>query len=187
MSRTSIASIVSATLLAVGTACWIYADEPPRKWPKPTPPPPPSPIYHDVKEKVPTEAEIDRDIEEHMSRIEYEIDQALDGEDGQRIEDVFVFLLPELLQQEPERVVAMVARRDAGPARDRLREAVTRQWVSLDQQAAVRWIKSLEGEERLESSKLAVATLKPIDPALARALDRDLLGEAELPERLTSR
>jgi hypothetical protein len=187
MSRTSIVSIVSATLLAVGAACWIYADEPPRKWPKPTPPPPPSPIYHDVKEKVPTEAEITRDLEEHSSRLEYEIDRALDGDDEQRREEVFVFLLPELLQQEPERVVAMVARREPGPARDRLREEVTRQWVSLDQQAATRWIKSLEGRERADSSKLAVATLKPIDPALAEALSRDLLGAAGIPDRLTSR
>jgi hypothetical protein len=187
MSRNSIVSIVSATLLAVGTACWLYADEPPRKWPKPTPPPPPSPIYHDVKEKVPTEAEITRDIEEHSARLEYEIDQALDGKDEQRRADVFVFLLPELLQQEPERVVAMVARREPGPARDRLRDEVTRQWVSLDQVAATRWIKSLEGEERRDSSKLAVATLKPIDPELAKALGRELLGDAEAPERLTSR
>ncbi len=187
MSRISIATIVSATLLAVGTACWIYADEPPRKWPKPTPPPPPSPIYHDVREKVPTEAEITRDLEEHSARLEYEIDQALDGKDEQRIADVFVFLLPELLQQEPERVVAMVARRAPGAPRDRWREEVTRQWVSLDQAAAVRWIKSLEGDERRDSSKLAVATLKPIDPALAQALGRDLLGEAEIPDLLTSR
>jgi hypothetical protein len=186
MSRTSIVSIVSATLLAIGTAGWLYADGPPRKWPKPTPPPPPSPIYLESNEKVPTEQEIARDIEEHGARLEYEIDQALDGRSEQRREEVFVFLLPELLQTEPERVVAMLARRDAGKARDRLRQEVTRQWVVLDQEAAARWIKTLDGEERRDSTRLAVATIQPIDPGQAQGLGREL-GYDEKREHLTSR
>ncbi len=186
MSRTSIVSIVSATLLAAGAACWLYADEPPRKWPKPTPPPPPSPIYYETNEKVPTEAEIARDAEEHGARLEYEIDQALDGKSEQRREEVFVFLLPELLQTEPERVVAMVARREAGKARDRLRREVTRQWVVLDQEAAARWIKTLDGDDRRDSTRLAGATIKPIDPGPALGLGKEL-GVEEIRERLTSR
>jgi hypothetical protein len=43
---TSFASIVIATLLAVGGAVWIGASVPPRRkpYPKPTPPPPASSI-----------------------------------------------------------------------------------------------------------------------------------------------
>ena len=67
MSRISIISIVAVTLLAAGTAYWLNASEGersraerPRTWPKPTEPPPASPNYTDVKESVPSEADIER-------------------------------------------------------------------------------------------------------------------------------
>ena len=46
MKPTSIATLVIATLFAIGTACWIGAREPPTRkpYPKATPPPPASPI-----------------------------------------------------------------------------------------------------------------------------------------------
>jgi hypothetical protein len=188
MSRTSIVSIVSATLLAIGTAYWLNASEPRRKWPKATPPPPPSPIYHEVKEPVPTEQDIARQAEEHTARLQSEIERALDGRDEDRIQAVFVFLLPELIQLEPHRVVAMVAAREPGKVRDRLRTEVARQWVLKDQRAATEWIKSLEERERRAAAKVAVTELQPIDPLQATLFAKEFAadGVEQAREQLTS-
>jgi hypothetical protein len=187
MSRTSILSIVSVTLIAIGSAYWINAREARRPWPKPTPPPPPSPIYHESNERVQTEAEIERDAAEHTARLQWEIEQALAGKEADRREAVFVFILPELLQVEPERVIAMVASQAPGEARERLRTEVARQWVVRDLPAAARWMKTLEDRERRASAKAAISTLMPIDPSLASVLAKELsVGVDDNPKGLAS-
>jgi hypothetical protein len=188
MSRISRFAMVSATVLAAGAACWLQASEP-RRWPKPTPPPPPSPIYQDVDEPMPTPEEIARVAEQHTARLQREIEQALAGQDRDRVEAVFVFLLPELLQMEPQRVVGMVAALAPGRARDRLRDAVARQWVVMDPRAATEWIKTLEGDDRRASARQALTTLRPIDPARATVLVKELALERleESLERVTAR
>jgi hypothetical protein len=188
MSRISILTKLSATVLAAGTACWLQASEP-RRWPKPTPPPPPSPIYHDVDEPMPTPEDIARVAEQHTARLQREIEQALAGQDRDRIEAVLVFLLPELLQVEPQRVVSMVAGLAPGRARDRLRDAVARQWVVMDQRAATEWIRTLEGDDRRASARQALMTLRPIDPVQATLLVKELALERleESLERVTAR
>lgn len=188
MSRISILTIVSATVIAAGAAYWLQAAEP-RKWPKATPPPPPSPIYQDVKEPMPTAEEIERAAAEHTARLQQEIEQALAGEDDDRIEAVFVFLLPELLQVEPDRVVSLVASLEPGEARNRLRDAVARQWVVMDQRAATDWIKSLDDDDRRASARQALTTLRPIDPGQATLLVKELALERldESLERFTAR
>ena len=143
-----IVTLVLVTLLGVGAACWIDAGEKPRRhWPKPTPPPPPSPIYTPSTEHAWSEEEIAQQAREHNARLEAEIERALISKDAQRRETVFTFLLPELLQVDPPRVIAMVARQRPGEARTTLIAEVTRQWIARDPAAAALWMKGLPEDE----------------------------------------
>jgi hypothetical protein len=188
MSRTSLLSIVSATLVLVGTAYWINAREPRKPWPKPTPPPPPSDVYIDSKERVLTEEEIAQVAAEHDARAEAEIEAALHGNDEVRLQGAFVFLLPEMLQLDPGRVVALVARQQPGRHRDRLRTEVTRQWVMKDLPAAAQWMRTLDDRERRHSAKIAIDLLTPIDPAQVALLVKELaIGGVDLEDLVSVR
>jgi hypothetical protein len=138
---------------------------------------------------MPTPEDIARVAEQHTARLQREIEQALASQDNDRIEAVIVFLLPELLQVEPRRVVSMVAGMTPGKGRDRLRDAVARQWVVMDQRAATEWIRSLEDDDRRASARQALTTLRPIDPAQATLLVKDLALERleESLQRVTTR
>lgn len=174
MKPTSIVTLVLATLLCVGSAVWLSASEKRKPYPKPTPPPPASPIYHPSPERAQTAEEIDRDLLEHDSRVEREIELALVSNDAQRREAAFTFLLPELIQVAPQRVIAMVARQEKGEARNTLRTEVTRQWIARDAREAIAWIKSLDDAERRASAITAVAWIAPHDPIAARKLADEL-------------
>lgn len=138
---------------------------------------------------MPTPEEIARAAAEHTARLQHEIEQALAGEDDDRVEAVFVFLLPELLQVEPDRVMKLHTNMKPGQPRDRLRDAVARQWVVMDRSATTEWIKSLDEDDRRASARQALATLRPIDPAAATVLVRELALERldDARERLTAR
>jgi hypothetical protein len=123
---------------------------------------------------MPSEADIERAATEHTARLQSEIERALASGDNDRIEAVFVFLLPELLQVEPTRVVAMAAKQAPGKSRDRLRDAIARQWIVMDQPAATEWMKGLGDDDRRACAKQAITTLRPIDPSLAMLLVKDL-------------
>jgi hypothetical protein len=168
MKPAPIVTIVCATLIAIGTAYWLDAREPRKPYPKATPPPPPSPVYTPSKEPVPTTEEIDKAAREHNAQLGLAIERALVASNPQQRETAFTFLLPELLQVEPERVVAMVARQEPGEARDALRNEVARQWITRDRDAAIKWMKSLENtDERRDSAQVAVAALAAIAPEQA--------------------
>ncbi len=166
MKPAPIISIVCATLIAIGTAYWLDAGEVKKKpYPKATPPPPPSPIYTPSKERAPTEEEIARDAREHNAQLALAIERALVASNPQQRETAFTFLVPELLQFEPQRLVDMVARQEPGETRDVLRNEVARQWITRDRDAAIKWLKSLENEtERRESAQVAVKTLSAMAP-----------------------
>src|SRR5687767_7152308 len=171
MRQISIVSLLLVTLLGVGAAFWIDAAEKPRRhWPKPTPPPPPSPIYTPSREHAPSEDEIAQQAREHNGRLEAEIEGALMARDSQRREAAFVFILPELVQVDPSRVVAMVARQGPGKDRDTLRTEVTRAWFARDPEAAVRWMKTLPENERRASAAIAVESILGHSPTEAAAL-----------------
>jgi hypothetical protein len=184
-------TIVSALFVSLGTAhC---ADESagtyqrPKKWPKPTDPPPASPVYHEVREPVPDEAQIERAAREHYAKLEREIAQALEASDADRREAVIVYLLPELLQVEPDRVLNLMARAGPGARGELLRHEVARLWIARDPYAAVRWMKSLEGEQRRAAVLTAVAELAPHEPARALQLAREFaLDEDESLRQLLS-
>lgn len=176
-------TIVSALLVSLGTAhC---ADdtagtmERPKVWPKATEPPPASPVYKDVREDVPDEADIERAASEHAARVEGEIDKSLDSSDPNRREAVLVFLLPELLQVEPERVRNLIARAGSGAKGDLLRVEVARLWISQDAGAAVEWLKSLDGDDRRAAVLAAVAELAPYEPVRALQLAREFALEKD--------
>jgi hypothetical protein len=169
MKPIAIVTLVAAALLGVGTAFWLGTREERRPWPKPTPPPPPSPIYTQSPERVPSAEEIARQSRDHNQRLELEIERALVATDPRKREAAFTFLLPELIQVEPERVVAMVARQEPGEARDTLRMEVTRQWISRDAPAAIAWMKTLSDDERHASAVTAVSTVAAHD--LSQAIE----------------
>jgi hypothetical protein len=171
MKPTPIVTLVCATLLCVGSAVWLNADEArPKSWPKATPPPPPSPIYHEVKEPMPDAAQIEREARERNQALALQIERALLMGDEQQRETAFTFLLPELIQLAPDSLVDMVARQDPGEARDRLRTEVARQWMATDPQAATAWMKTLDETERQASARAAMLSITAHSPALANDL-----------------
>jgi hypothetical protein len=173
MNRTTPYAIAAAAIIAAGTAWWFHEHQPRRPWPKPTPPPASSQIFFQVEEPMPTEEEIARDAAEHYARLEQNLEQAVTDTDAQRREDAFVFLLPELLQQEPQRVVDLVRRLPSGASRTWLRDEVARQWVDRDLPAAMRWMKTLDEAEARESAAAAATVLIPIEPGKAELLARE--------------
>jgi len=177
MRTISITAFLALALVFLGTACGSDNDGPftdiskrPDVWPKPTDPPPASPIYHDVKERVPTEEEIERESRERPATLAAGIEGALLQGDTLQKETAFVYLLPELLQVEPARLLEMHARLEQGPARRQLASEIARQWMSSDPAAATRWIKGLEGDDRRAAVTAAVGDLAPWAPGTARAL-----------------
>ena len=75
---------------------------------------------HAIARPVMNEEEIARQAQDHNQRLELEIAGALNGRDPQQREAAFTFLLPELVQVDPQRVVAMVASLQPGETRDML-------------------------------------------------------------------
>ena len=159
-----------ATLFGVGAAFCVAAKEARRPWPKPTPPPPPSPIYTQSPEPTLDEAQIAELAREHNGRLEQSIGRALLEKDTARREAAFTFLLPELVQVDPGRVVAMVEKLEPGEARDTLRTEVSRQWIGRDPDAAIRWMKTLPEDERRATASAAVESIAAYSPGEARAL-----------------
>ena len=182
MKPTSIAALGLVTLLGVGITYWLGAHEGRRHWPTPTPPPPPSPIYTPSNERVPTAAEIALQAQGHNQMLELVIERALVANVPQQRETAFTFLLPELIQVEPTRVVALVARQTPGEARDVLRTEVARQWIAQDPHAAVVWMKSLSNDERRASASAAVDAIAAHSPDEAM----DLADEFGLGKRTTT-
>jgi hypothetical protein len=169
MSRTTYIGVTVAVVAAsiMGGALYLGAAEKRQPYPKPTPPPPPSPIYLPSKERAMTAAEIAAEAAFHNERLALEIERALFARDPQERETVFTFLLPELIQLEPRRVVDMVARLEPGEARDTLRNELARQWISRDRDAAVAWMKSLQEGERRASAYAATRTIAAAAPEQA--------------------
>jgi len=173
MKRATLIATVCVALFAAGTACWIDAREaPPRgRWPKPTPPPPASNVFSESREAAPSGEDVEKTVSERPALLQLEIENALAAADPQRLEAVFTFLLPELLQVEPQRVAKMVASQEPGRKRDLLRDEVARQWIGKDPQAAMQWMKTLESaEERRAAARQARDALAHYDPHLARQL-----------------
>jgi hypothetical protein len=172
MSKPTTITLVAITAVAlfasIGSAYWLDAREPKKPYPKATPPPPPSAVFAPSKERAPTAEEIEQQARDHNAKLELAIERALAARDPHQRETAFTFLLPELLQVDPARVVEMVARQSPGEARDALRSEVARQWITRDRDAAVGWIKSLNDEaERRQSAQTAVDSLAAIAPGQA--------------------
>ncbi len=167
-------TIVATTLLAlsatVGGAYFLRAPPPRKPWPKPTPPPPPSPIYTPSKERAMTAEEIAAEAAVHNERLALEIERALVARDPQDREAAFTFLLPELIQVEPQRLVDMVAEQEPGEARDTLRTELARQWISWDRDAALEWMQSLDEGERRASAYAAMQAIAATAPEQAMSM-----------------
>ncbi|HEY6123855.1 MAG TPA: hypothetical protein VIV63_04330 [Steroidobacteraceae bacterium] len=106
--------------------------------------------------------------EARVRQIALGIERALVARDLKQRETAFAFLLPELIELQPDRVIALVARQEPGETRDALREEVVRQWIVRDRNAAIEWMGTLEDEaERKASATLAMRTLATTAPAEA--------------------
>lgn len=176
MKPSPLLTIVFALLISVGTAHCSDSSESyqrPKVWPKPTPPPDASPIYHDVKERAPTEEEIEDDAASYYSRLERQFTEGLKSADAQKREAAMVFLLPELLQVEPKRLVDLHAGLEVGSTRDVLRTEVARLWANQNLSAAMRWMKTLDEKEQRLAVYEAVDSLLAFEPAQAAALIRE--------------
>jgi len=188
-SPTTIAAIATFALAAtVGGTFYLNAQEghtKRRPWPKATPPPPPSPNYQTSPDAAPDQAEIEAEARTHNRRIALVIERALLFGSGQDREAAFTFLMPELLQLEPQLATDMFDAQEPGMARDVLRTELARQWVSRDPDAAVAWMKSLDEPERHASAAAAVRTIGPVDPVRAIAIARELgIGDDPYLERI---
>ena len=179
---------ICATLVALvataGTAHWLDTRHAPRKppYPKATPPPPPSEIFEPSADPVLNEAQIDALERDHNALLERHIERALDTRDPQAREAAFTFLLPELLQVEPQRVVVLLERQEPGEARAVLLREIARQWINMDRVAALRWMDSLQDErERHAVAAAAIDSLAVFAPDEAlRVADSFDLGRESI-------
>lgn len=191
MKPASIVAVVIVALIAAGSAMLIDAGERPRRkpYPKPTPPPPASPIFHDVREPAPDAEEIARMASEHEEALLLEVERALVARNPDRREAAFTFLLPELIQVAPQGLAALYERQ-RGEARELLRVELARQWIAMDRDAAIRWIRSLPDEaECRHSVREAVRALAPVAPqdAIYVAAQFELGTDDDIPEGLHDR
>jgi hypothetical protein len=186
MPKLHVTTLVSLALLSLGTACSSEVEgtyKRPKIWPKPTEPPPASPIYHDVDEWIPSEEDIARGALEHNALLTVEVEKALDTTDIVRRETVFVHIVPELLQVEPQRLIDLHARLEPGKRREMLCAEMAEQWTNSDPAAATRWMKSLEGGERRHAAVAAVTSVAFHDPHAALALADEFEVRHEEPVR----
>jgi hypothetical protein len=184
MRQISIVTLILVALCGVGAVYWTDAGEKPRRhWPKPTPPPDASPIFSESPEHAWSEEEIEQQARDHNARLEMEIERALASKDAQRREAVFTFILPELVQVDPLRVVAMMARPRPPEARDTLRAEVIRLWIAQDPDAAIRWMKTLPDGDQGPVAATAVESIVAQSPAEAAALTTEFGIAGLLRER----
>jgi hypothetical protein len=130
----------------------------------------PAPIRSPMEQSAPSVNESASEAPERSRQLAIAIERALVSRDFQYRETAFNVVLPELLREEPDRVIAMVAGQEPGEARDALRDEVARQWITKDRDAAIEWLKSLEQAERTASATIAMRTLAAINPAQAIAV-----------------
>jgi hypothetical protein len=128
---------------------------------------PAAPMHAPARERAPAAADTAREQRAQTDLLALEIERALVSRDSRQRETAFDYLLPGLLQAEPGRVVAMVARQEPGEARDTLRTEVARRWIRQDRDAAIAWLKSLDEPERRASATAAVESIAASAPAQA--------------------
>ncbi|MEJ0086461.1 MAG: hypothetical protein WDO72_12305 [Pseudomonadota bacterium] len=170
MKTTSIVAVVLAALLglaSVGGIWRINSDAPRKPYPKAAPPPAPSAEFHPAKDPAPTQEEIERDARERNGELARGIERALRSSNPVELETAFTHLLSQLLQFEPARVAAMVARQAPGDARETLRTEVARLWITRDPEAAIEWLKTLDDAERSAAAAAAVDSVAASAPGQA--------------------
>jgi len=153
-------------LSVLGGSYWLHEGVAPKPSPKATPPPP-STFFHESQEPAPSAAQIAPEAARHNDLLALEIERALVSRDSMQRETAFTYLLPELLQGEPARVVAMFDRQEPGEARDTLRSEIARLWITKDRDAAIEWLRSLDAPEQRAGAGVAVDSLAASAPAQA--------------------
>lgn len=160
--------LVSAALIAAAGAGYLFGARDTREQHAPTSARVAARSTHDAAgtRSRATPAELSDADRARVDQIALGIERALVARDPRQRDTAFAFLLPELIELEPLRLAAMVARQEPGETRELLRDEVVRQWIVRDRDAAVAWIGSLEDEsEREASATVAMRTLAATSPA----------------------
>jgi len=167
MKTRPILTTAAATLIvlaATGVLWWINAGGKATPFPAAVPP---APVVRPGKEPARSRETIERDARRRNDMLALEIERALVSSDSMKRETAFTKLLPQLLQIEPARVTAMIARQEPGEIRDTLRTEVARLWIRRDRDAAIAWLKSLDAPERHAGAVSAVDALAAGAPGQA--------------------
>jgi hypothetical protein len=132
----------------------------------------PSPVHINwsTMQSAPSVNETASTAQERNRQLATAIERALVSREPHHRETAFNFVLPELLREEPDRVIAIVARQEPGEQRDALRDEVARHWITQNPDAAIEWMNSLEQADRTASATIATRTLAAINPAHAIAV-----------------
>lgn len=160
--------LVSAALIAAAVAGYLFGARDTHELHAPTSARVAARSTHDAAgtQSPATPAELSDADRVRVDQIALGIERALVARDPRQRDTAFAFLLPELIELEPLRLAAMVARQEPGETRELLRDEVVRQWIVRDRDAAVAWIGSLEaGSEREASATVAMRTLAATSPA----------------------
>jgi hypothetical protein len=124
---------------------------------------------------TPAGEENPREIAQQLEReLTLQIERALVSQDAAAREAAFAFALPELLRLTPTAVIALVARQPAGEARDALRDEAARQWIRVDRDAAVEWLRSLPDADRSAGATVAMRSLAAASPPEAIRVAEEL-------------
>ncbi|MES1263659.1 MAG: hypothetical protein ABUL69_04840 [Peristeroidobacter soli] len=160
MNTSSIVTLISAAAVAFGVVFAMRDASVPVAESRP-------PQINAAAKPMPLTGTVPHDSRDRSEQLTLDIERALVSNNPQQRETAFNVLLPELLESEPARVIALVARQQ-GETRDAIRDEVVRLWTRKDQNAAILWMGSIENEgERKASATVAMRTLAAIEPAQA--------------------
>src|SRR5262249_55708999 len=154
--------VVVVACAVLGSAWLLWAHEsrhdprPIVPYPKATPPPPPSSVFTPSRDAAPSAEDIEREAREHVDVLAAGLWRCLESRDARARETAFTFVMPELVQTAPRRLVALLKDAPPGDARDTLRTELARQWITRDRDAAIEWMQSLDDRERRAAAVAAM-------------------------------
>ena len=164
MKSTAIPNIILGMFVVIAAWAWWPRTAAPRKPGSTAPAPAPRPQVARADPHAPNPKAIEPETSRHNATVALDIERALVSRDARQRETAFNYLLPELLQAEPGRVIAMLARQEPGDARDTLRTEIARAWIRRDRDAAVAWLATLSGDEQRTGAAAAIDSLAAVAP-----------------------
>lgn len=171
----------SIALVAAATGAMVLLGTGKERPPESASPPPAEASFAASAARATTPAEFRDAPPTRNEQIALAIERALVARNPHQRETAFAFLVPELIELDPDRIVAMVARQEQGETRIALRDEVVRAWIVRDRAAAVEWLSTFEDEgERKACAMIAMRTLAASSPPLAiEVADQFAIGRGD--------